>query len=78
LGLASETLRSFFLVVFKGLLFPDFAGNLNRSFFPLVLMGLLFLDFARNLNLLWLINLFNGSDVYDCGLGVIRLYGGVN
>jgi hypothetical protein len=57
LGLASETLRSFFLVVFKGLLFPDFAGNLN---------------------LLWLINLFNGSDVYDCGLGVIRLYGGVN
>ena len=57
LGLASETLRSFFLVVFKGLLFLDFAGNLN---------------------LLWLINLFNGSDVYDCGLGVIRLYGGVN
>jgi hypothetical protein len=57
LGLASETLRSFFLVVFKGLLFLDFAGSLN---------------------LLWLINLFNGSDVYDCGLGVIRLYGGVN
>ena len=74
---ASETLRSFFLVVFKGLLFPDFAGNLNRSFLLLVLMGLIFLDFAGNLILVLLINLFNGFDVSDYGLGVMRQDGGV-
>ena len=53
---ASETLRSFFLVVFKGLLFLDFSGNLDLQ---------------------WLINLFNGFDVSDYGLGVMRQDGGV-
>ena len=53
---ASETLRSFFLVVFKGLLFLDFAGNLDLQ---------------------WLINLFNGFDVSDYGLDVMRLDDGL-